>query len=1070
MDQLETVEGSVDSDVPSSDSVSEEENVKKEAVSTKDEKSKHRSHSSSRHKKHKHKSKRSHHHKHKHHKDKDGNRKHKHKHKKHKSRKSEESPAVAAVKGVESESDIELEDTIPLPQFEQQKSDHSQNSRKENSRRKKDAEANDLAELVKQKELLQAQLLATADDEHSGMNLIAQGYQSDEEEEEEDVALKHSLSKWLHTESSKPHQKSEIRDNEKSERKKREREDENSTKKRHRSRSPMKERSASTKTDSSDVRSSQSRSSKESHSLLGDRKHSNDRESRREARKLSPSATKSEHKESRESRKSSGHESRVSPKKDHRSLEKSSEKSNEKFKRREHKSLQDSSRSPKRRRSRSPQKERKFSETAPRRPSPPPRRPSPPRRSPVGRRSDPPSRSPTGIRGRSPIERRGRSPLERRVPPNRFERGRRGLSPTRRRFPDRARSPPRRRRSRSLDRRGGRRRRGGRSRSPRDRFKGSLSEGLTMQQESSDEEIADVDLDEEEDEEAVIERRRRERQQLMQKYKVASQESAASSPAAQAPSEPTSEAQSPQQSDKGEGGSIASPDDDDEKGDDDDDSDKSSSSNSDESSDEESKASSEDDEDDDDEDEDDDEEEMEEDEEDERNNSMEEEEARLLGEKEEEEERELKRERERKRLREVFAQSDSDEEKSPADIKLDDDSAEKNLGDIVKPKSDKESASAKNGLDMFSEVDMLKMSPSTREGIGQMGPENPSLTDNWDDAEGYYRARIGEILDKRYSVYGYTGQGVFSNVVRARDTARGQLDVAIKIIRNNELMQKTGMKELEYLKRLNDQDRDDKFHCVRLFRHFNYRQHLCLVFEPLSMNLREVLKRYGKDVGLHIKAVRSYTQQLFLALKLLKRCNILHADIKPDNILVNESKSILKLCDFGSASHVADCDITPYLVSRFYRAPEIIIGMNYDSAIDLWSTACTVFELAAGKIMFPGKTNNHMLKLFMDLKGKMPHKIIRKGLLRDKHFDSNCNFKFVEVDKVTEREKVTTMTVINSTKDLTTELMGYQRLPDDQQRKVHQLRDVLDRCLMLDPSKRMSINEVLRHSFIQEKI
>ena len=52
------------------------------------------------------------------------------------------------------------------------------------------------------------------------------------------------------------------------------------------------------------------------------------------------------------------------------------------------------------------------------------------------------------------------------------------------------------------------------------------------------------------------------------------------------------------------------------------------------------------------------------------------------------------------------------------------------------------------------------------------------------------------------------------------------------------------------------------------------------------MNLREVLKRYGKNVGLHIKAVRSYTQQLLLALKLMKRCGVLHADIKPDNILV----------------------------------------------------------------------------------------------------------------------------------------------------------------------------------------
>ena len=53
------------------------------------------------------------------------------------------------------------------------------------------------------------------------------------------------------------------------------------------------------------------------------------------------------------------------------------------------------------------------------------------------------------------------------------------------------------------------------------------------------------------------------------------------------------------------------------------------------------------------------------------------------------------------------------------------------------------------------------------------------------------------------------------------------------------------------------------------------------------MNAREVLKRYGKNVGLHIKAVRSYTQQLLLALKLMKRCGVLHADIKPDNILVS---------------------------------------------------------------------------------------------------------------------------------------------------------------------------------------
>uniref|UniRef100_A0A671RHK1 Serine/threonine-protein kinase PRP4 homolog n=1 Tax=Sinocyclocheilus anshuiensis TaxID=1608454 RepID=A0A671RHK1_9TELE len=364
--------------------------------------------------------------------------------------------------------------------------------------------------------------------------------------------------------------------------------------------------------------------------------------------------------------------------------------------------------------------------------------------------------------------------------------------------------------------------------------------------------------------------------------------------------------------------------------------------------------------------------------------------------------------------------------------------------------------------DMFTESDDMFAAyfDSARlraAGIGKDFKENPSLRDNWTDAEGYYRVNIGEVLDKRYGVYGYTGQGVFntSRLVQPHVFSHRQ---------------KTGLKELELLKKLNDADADDKFHCLRLFRHFYHKQHLCLVFEPLSMNLREVLRKYGKDVGLHIKAVRSYSQQLFLALKLLKRCNILHADIKPDNILVNESKTILKLCDFGSASHVADNDITPYLVSRFYRAPEIIIGKSYDYGIDMWSVGCTLYELYTGKILFPGKTNNHMLKLAMDLKGKLPNKMIRKGLFKDQHFDQNLNFLYTEVDKVTEREKITVMSTINPAKDLSMDMVGRQVLPEDQRKKVVQLKDLLDQILMLDPAKRITINQALQHPFIQERI
>ena len=77
--------------------------------------------------------------------------------------------------------------------------------------------------------------------------------------------------------------------------------------------------------------------------------------------------------------------------------------------------------------------------------------------------------------------------------------------------------------------------------------------------------------------------------------------------------------------------------------------------------------------------------------------------------------------------------------------------------------------------------------------------------------------------------------------------------------------------------------------------------------------------------------------------------------------------------------------------------------MQYDFSIDLWSVAVSVYELYTGRVMFAGKSNNEMLKLMMDLKGKVPNRIIRKGQLKDKHFDRDCNFLYHEVDKVTER-------------------------------------------------------------------
>ncbi|CDZ97335.1 kinase-like protein [Phaffia rhodozyma] len=352
-----------------------------------------------------------------------------------------------------------------------------------------------------------------------------------------------------------------------------------------------------------------------------------------------------------------------------------------------------------------------------------------------------------------------------------------------------------------------------------------------------------------------------------------------------------------------------------------------------------------------------------------------------------------------------------------------------------------------------------------------------TLSDNWDDADGYYRIIPGEVIDDgRYHVFTTLGKGMFSAVVRARVVKPGPgeqvgKEVAIKIVRSQESMFKAGLKEIQILNKLRDADMEDKKHIIRLERTFEHRGHLCMVFENLSMNLRDVIKRFGKDVGLNMRAVKAYAHQMFLALSLLKKCSIMHADIKPDNILVTENKSLLKICDLGSASDESENEVTPYLVSRFYRAPEIILGLPYDCSLDIWSIGCTLFELYTGKILFPGRTNNQMLHHMMELKGKFNVRAIKKSQFRDMHFDENMNFISVEVDKITGQNVTKILPFTKPSRDLRARLLpstaAQQKMKDDELKNLLSFIDLLDKCLTLDSSKRITPREALQHPFLR---
>ncbi|KAJ1505616.1 Dual specificity tyrosine-phosphorylation-regulated kinase [Coelomomyces lativittatus] len=149
---------------------------------------------------------------------------------------------------------------------------------------------------------------------------------------------------------------------------------------------------------------------------------------------------------------------------------------------------------------------------------------------------------------------------------------------------------------------------------------------------------------------------------------------------------------------------------------------------------------------------------------------------------------------------------------------------------------------------------------------------------------------------------------------------------------------------------------------------FYFRDHLCIVFELLSINLYDFIK--GNDFrGFTLKLIRRFTLQLLECLMFLYDRRLVHCDLKPENVLLQSTqKSTLKIIDFGSSCLLAEKAYT-YIQSRFYRSPEVILGADYDMAIDMWSLGCILAELFTGSPLFPGENEQDQLWCMMEVLG-----------------------------------------------------------------------------------------------------
>lgn len=287
------------------------------------------------------------------------------------------------------------------------------------------------------------------------------------------------------------------------------------------------------------------------------------------------------------------------------------------------------------------------------------------------------------------------------------------------------------------------------------------------------------------------------------------------------------------------------------------------------------------------------------------------------------------------------AGEEEDEEEEQDDG--DDDDGEHNNDNNV----DETGASASPAGDRADGADKAKLSNNN----------NSSSSKKSSDAAAAAAAAAGS--EKKQSG---TKRGSGSGAKKKKLVGYGQ--VCLKIINNTKDFFDQALDEIRLLRLLNQHRDPDEAHIVRLIDAFYYKEHVMLVTELL----RDTLYDYGKynreeeeEFYFTVPRLRRLTRQVVEALTYVHSLNLMHTDLKPENIMfVSYSRCVVKVIDFGSSCFLSD-HLSSYIQSRSYRAPEVVLGCDYDGRIDVWSLGAILVEMVTGDVLFTSDTVPEML-------------------------------------------------------------------------------------------------------------
>ena len=354
----------------------------------------------------------------------------------------------------------------------------------------------------------------------------------------------------------------------------------------------------------------------------------------------------------------------------------------------------------------------------------------------------------------------------------------------------------------------------------------------------------------------------------------------------------------------------------------------------------------------------------------------------------------------------------------------------------------------KSYLSAYEETEILGCNEIYFIGIGVNKVRTGSKNHGFDDDDGDYKIVVKDHIGFRYEVLSMLGSGSFGKVAKVFDH-REKMEFAIKIIKNKPRFNEQAKEEVEILEYLKNRNFDNSYNVIQLLDCFSFRGHTCLKFELLGLNLYQYIK-VNNFQPCAPALLKRFSVQILQALRLMDRFKVIHCDLKPENILlINNSNEDVKIIDFGSAVFYEKRMYT-YIQSRYYRAPEVILGLDYSTAIDMWSFGCILCEMTTGRPTFPGESEADQIQCMMEVLGAPPLKVINKATRKNLYFEVDGKPKVLTNSKGRKR------------------ICGSKKLREVIKGADEDLVDLVAACFEWDQLKRISPDEALLHPWLNE--